>query len=265
MGARLAILAGVLALVTAIPAAAVTNGDGDLRARFEGGILPTRLPRDTPVPVSVTVAGDVSSASGDDANLPQLTRIAVAINRQGVLFDRGLPVCRPSSIRTGNRALGRQACGGAIVGRGHVTVQVRIPGQLPFLVHAEVLAFNGPRRGGRKLILAQAYARRPPGSFILTFRVSRRSGAFGTVLTTRLPPSTRGWAYLTHFDLTLHRTYLYRGQRRSFVSAACPAPPGFRRIPFPFAEATFDFENGQRLSMSQAGVCRVAGSPVGGY
>ena len=49
-------------------------------------------------------------------------------------------------------------------------MQVHIPSQPPFTVKAKLLAFNGPRKNGHKLILAQAYARKPPGAFILTFR-----------------------------------------------------------------------------------------------
>ncbi len=247
-----------LLLIAGAPAWAVQNQDGDLVATFDGGLRPTRLPRDALAPVAVRVAGNVRSASGETDRLPQLRRITVGINRGGRLFDRGLPVCRAESIAPASERDARRICRGAIVGSGHVTVQVRIPSQLPFPVRAKILAFNGPRAGGGKLILAQAYARQPPGAFILTFHVDRRRGTFGTVLATTLPPETREWAYITHFDMTLHRTYTYRGTRRSYVSAACEAPAGFDSALFPFARATYGFDNGQQLTMSQAATCRVA-------
>ncbi len=247
-----------LLLCAGVAARAASNGDGDLIAQFDGGLSPAALPRRTPVPVAVRVEGNVRSASGNTAALPQLSRITVGINRQGRLFDRGLPVCHAKTIQPASEAGARAACGGAIVGSGHVTVQVRIPSQLPFLVHARLLAFNGPRQNGHKLILAQAYARKPPGAFILTFRVGRRGGTFGTVLSTTLPRATRKWAYLTHFDMTLHRTYVYRGVRRSYVSAACAAPAGFDSVLFPFAKATYAFDTGQQLSMSVARICHVS-------
>ena len=112
-----------------------------------------------------------------------------------------------------------------IVGSGHALVQARIPEQPPLLIHGRMLVFNGPRRHGHKLILAQIYSDRPPGAFILPFRVSGRPGTFGTVLSATLPHRSR-WAYLTHFDMTLHRVYAYRGRRRSFASAACDAMSG---------------------------------------
>lgn len=260
---RLAIplIAAVFAAWALAPgvAPAASNRDGDLLTTFEGGISPAKLPRDRLAPVAVRVAGDVRSASGATDRIPQLRRIQVAINRQGRLFDRGLPVCRARQIQPARERSARRICRGAIVGDGSVEVQVRIPGQLPFQVNAKLLAFNGPRRGGEKLILAQAYADDPPGAFILTFRVKRRRGTFGTVLTTTLPRATREWAYLTHFDLRLHRTYRWRGQRRSYVSAACAAPAGFSTAVFPFARATYSFDSGQRLTVAQSDVCRVAG------
>ncbi|MBK5219568.1 MAG: hypothetical protein JJE35_07265 [Thermoleophilia bacterium] len=253
----LAVLVALL-LAAGVPAGAVTNGNGDLIATFDGSLSPTALPRESLAPVGVHVAGSFRSASGDSDHLPQLRRIVVAINRGGRLFDRGLPVCRSRQIQPSTEAEARRVCGDGLIGSGHVTVQVRIPSQLPFKVRAKLLVFNGPRQNGQKLIFAEAYARNPPGTFLLTFRVDRRSGTYGTVLSTTLPRRTRNWAYLTHFDMTLRRTYTYRERERSFVSASCPAPAGFNRIVFPFAKATYGFANGQSLSLSEAAVCRVA-------
>jgi hypothetical protein len=255
---RLLGAAVLLFLCVSMPARAVTEQEGDLIVNFKGGIHPTQLPRNEPAPVAVRVAGNVRSASGNAEGLPQLRRITVAINQQGKLFDRGLPVCRAHQIQPSTEKQARQICGPAIVGSGHVTVQIRIPSQSSFLVHANLLAFNGPRRNGHKLILAQVYARKPPGAFVLVFQVIKQGGTYGTVLSTTLPRSTLKWAYLTHFDMTLHRTYLYRGKRHSYVSAACSAPAGFDKTPFPFARATYDFTTGQRLTMSEVGVCSVA-------
>lgn len=261
MWARRAKLLGMMAalmLCASAPVRAASNGEGDLVTRFDGAMSPTSLPRTTPAPVSVRVSGDVESASGDAESLPQLKRITVGINRQGRLFDRGLPVCRARMIQSASEKEGRRICGGAIVGTGHVVVQVRLPPQPPFDVRAKLLAFNGPYEHGHKLIIAQVYASSPPGAFLLVFRVSRGPGLFGTVLSTTLPPETRKWAYLLHFDMTLHRTYVYRGARYSYVSAACAAPPGFNNVLFPLARATYGFGNGQHFAMSVARSCQVS-------
>jgi len=252
--------AAVMLLCGALPAGAELTQEGDLIASFAGSLSPTALPRNAPAPVAVRVAGDVRSATGAADALPQLHTIKVAINRRGRLFDRGLPICEVATIQPANERAAKRVCGGAIVGSGHVALRAHIPSQPVFSVTAKLLAFNGPRRNGHKLILAQAYARKPPGAFVLTFVVRKAKGTFGTTMTTTLPRSAREWAYLTHFDMTLRRTYDYRGARRSYVSAACPAPPGFRSALFPFARATYGFADGRRLVTTVAGRCTVKGS-----
>lgn len=256
--ALLAALAA-LAVVASAPAWGVIRADGDLIASFEARLNPSALPRSSPAPVSVSVAGDLRSASGQLDALPQLRRIVVAINREGRLTDRGLPVCRARRIQPSTPRRARRVCGGAEVGGGHAIVRVHLGSQPPFTVKARLIAFNGPRRNGNRLIFAHAFAPDPPGSFLLTFEVTRQPGQFGTVLTTVLPRATRGWAYLTHFDLTLHRTYRYRGQRRSYVSASCAAPAGFDSAVFTFARTTYNFAGGRSLSMSETSTCRVSG------
>lgn len=250
---------GLVLLCVGLPARAAPVKDGDLIASFEGKISPTALPRSRPVPIGVSVSGDVRSASGETDSLPQLRTIRVAINRRGVLFYRGLPVCDVSEIQPATEQAARRICGGSLVGSGHVIVQVHLQGQLPFAVRAPLLAFNGPRRHGQKLILAQAYSRQPPGAFVITFRIERRPGLYGTVMNTSLPLAAREWAYLTHFDMTLRRTWRYRGARRSFVSAACPAPAALHSAIFPLARATYGFADGRRLSTSETGRCTVRG------
>jgi hypothetical protein len=248
-----------LTFLASLPAAAEIDQDGDLVVALDGAMSPTALPRKAAAPVSVRIAGDIRSASGDPEALPQVRTISVAINRQGRLFDRGLPTCPIAAEQPATEHNVRRECGGALVGSGHVRLRVRYPGQPSFPVSANLLAFNGPRRNGHKLIYAQAYARKPPGSFVLTFRLHRRPGVFGTVMSTTLPPATRRWAYLTHFDLVLHRTYRWGGKRRSYISAGCPAPPGFRSVEFPLAEAIYRFADGRSLGVSTSGRCTVLG------
>lgn len=262
MPARLLLIAAAALLAAAGQALAVSNGRGDLLATFDARLDPSALPREDLAPVAVSVAGSLRSASGQLDRLPQLRRITVAINSQGQLFDRGLPTCRPRRIQPASQANARRACPGAVIGDGQVTVRVHLGAEPPFTVAAKLLVFNGPRRDGNRLILANAYAPDPPGSFLLTFEVERRPGRFGTVLSTTLPPGTRSWAYLTDFSMTLHRTYSWRGQRRSYLSAACAAPAGFATALFPFARTTYRFAGGQTLSMSEAARCRV--TDVGG-
>jgi hypothetical protein len=251
----IAIAAGLLC--RAAPAGAEISQQGNLITSFRGDMVPKKLPRQAPAPVSVGVSGSFRTA--DSTPLPQLRTISVAINGAGRLYDAGLPVCRVGSIQPATEANARETCGGSIVGSGHVTVGVRLSNQEPFEVKGSLLAFNGPVEHGDKLILAQVYARDPPGAFVLPFKVRERPGLFGTVMTTSLPASALGWAYLSHFDMTLHRTYRYGGATHSYVSAACSAPAGFPGAVFPFAKATYGFAGGRTMRTTVVRSCKVRG------
>lgn len=249
------IAALLLIAACACTAQAELNQQGKLVVRFDSELVPKRLPRHRPAPIAVTVSGDVKTTK--DGRLPQLRRISVAINRSGRFYDRGLPTCRLQSIQPSTEAAARRICGDAIIGHGEVTVRARIDNQRSFSVDGRLLAFNGPRRQGRKLILAQVYTQDPPGAFVLTFKLTKKRGLFGTVMRTTLPRKAWGWAFLTHFSMTLHRVYEEGGQRRSLISAACAAPKGFPGAIFPFAKATYGFDNGQSLTTAVSRSCKV--------
>jgi hypothetical protein len=258
MPVRLCLVAALLlALCLTGSSQAEIAQEGNLRASFDGQMTPKRLPRHTPAPVAVRVAGDFKALAG--TSLPQLRTISIAINSAGVLDDAGLPICRVESIEPATETAAHRICGRAIVGSGHVSLEIHLENQSPFSVEGHLLAFNGPIKRGRKLILAQVYARDPPGAFVLTFKLKKRPGVFGTVMSTSLPPSARGWAYLTHFDMTLNRRYRYRGKSHSYVSAACSAPAGFPGAPFPFASARYGFAGGQTLKTTVVRNCKVRG------
>jgi hypothetical protein len=245
-------------LCLAIPAQAELSQEGDVRASFQGAIKPNKLPRDDYAPVGVTVAGGARALNG--SRLPQLQKITVAINRVGRLYDKGLPTCEVSRIQPSTEEVARRVCGEAIVGDGHVTLLVRLNGQSDFLVNGKLLAFNGPRKNGRKLILAQIYSHNPPGAFVLSFEVRKQKGTYGTVIETELPSYAKSWAYLTFFEMSLKRTYRHAGKTRSYVSAACAAPEGFTKVLFPFAKASYRFAGGKVLKTSISRTCSVKGS-----
>jgi hypothetical protein len=120
-----------------------------------------------------------------------------------------------------------------------------------------VLAFNA-LLGGRPAILAHVYGREPAAtSRIIVFHIRRTAGTYGTVLTAVVPESLDHWGHLTHFDLRLHRDFTYRGRPHSYLSAACPAPPGFPGATFTFARASIGFADGRTLATTLTRNCRV--------
>ena len=243
------------ALALAGPASAELTQQGKLLVGFNGGLSPKTLPRNKPAPVAVKVEGDIKTTQG--APLPQLRTITVAINRAGRLDDKGLPTCNVDAIQPATEAEAQTLCHRSIVGSGHVSLQAHIQGQHSFPVEGKLLAFNGPKKHGKKIVLAQVYSDDPPGAFVLTFTLKKQPGLFGTVMSTTLPAEAMGWAYLTHFDMTLDRSYRHKGVIHSYVSAACSAPAGFPGAVFPFAKASFGFAGGQKLRTTVVRSCRV--------
>jgi hypothetical protein len=78
------------------------------------------------------------------------------------------------------------------------------------------------------------------------------------VLRASLPEVTGDAAAITGLTLTLGRSFGPDGHRRSYVSAGCPAPPGFPGAVFPLARARFGFGN-RTLTSTLTRSCRVRG------
>lgn len=255
-GPRLIGVALLVALAVAGVARGESGADGNVLVSFSGGISPKTLPRAGTAPVGVSVDSTFKAIDGADPP-PQLREISIGINRQGKIFDSGLPTCRVRSIQPTTIAAARRICGGAIVGSGHVQVRIHLTNQAPFTFTGPLLVFNAKPTGGKRRLLAQVYGIKPPSAFVLTFKVLQRKGTFGTVIRTVLPKPAQKWAYVTHFDMRLQRTYTYEGKRRSYVSAGCSAPAGFSGALFPFARGKFKFAGGLAVTVPLNRECKV--------
>jgi hypothetical protein len=252
-----AALLGLLALHPPLTAAEVTQKRG-VRVSVQGSIKPSKLPRTGSAPVAVSFAGSVHTT--DPAGPPQLKEISVSINRHGHLDTRGLPRCRMGRIDPSTTREALSACRSSLIGEGSFSANVRLPEQSPFPSEGKVLAFNG-RLHGRPAAFAHIYGTKPvPTSYVLPFLIKQTGGGtFGIVLTASLPQVTGDWGYVTGISMTLKRRFTYRGKARSYMSAGCPAPAGFRQAIFPLARTSFSFEGGLTLTSTLTRSCRVRG------
>jgi hypothetical protein len=259
-GWRLRLFAGVAllaAIVVAASASAELTQRGNLFIRFDGGIGPQKLPRHTPAPISVRIEGTIKVPPGEDP--PALRRIKVALNRAGQLNTQGLPVCHRGQIAVGNSADALTACGTALVGSGGIVARTTLPDQSATTVRGDLLLFNSVVHG-REAILGHIYQTHPvPITRIVVFEIRRKAGTFGTVITAEITPAIERNGYLKSIFLQLERRYAFRGQQRSYLSAACSAPPGFTLATFPFAEAAMSFDDGRTLSSTLVRSCGVKG------
>lgn len=259
LGGAKTVLAAALAvaLVFASLARAELVEHGDLFVSFKGGLNPAALPRDSLAPIEVSVDGTVRTLSGE--NPPALRRIVIALNSGGVLDARGLPRCRRNQIESSSSDAALAECRDALVGSGVYLAKTAFPEQGAFPSDGKILAFNAVV-AGRPAILAHVYGTEPvPITRIVTFEIRRRGGTYGTVLSGDLPVSVNRYGYVKRIALTLFRRYEYRGQQRSYLSAACPAPSGFPGAVFPFARAAMTFADGRTLSSTLTRTCRVRG------
>jgi hypothetical protein len=253
-------LVAVLALASAcLLIASVADAElverGNLFVKFAGGIAPTALPRTERAPISVRVDGTVRVLSGERP--PALRHITIAINHGGVIDTRGLPTCRRSQIEPGTSQQALEACRSALVGEGRYVGALALPEQDRFPMQGRVLAFNAVVNGQRA-ILAHVYGGDPvPNSRIIVFHIRQAQGTFGTTLSAALPARLNRSGYLKKISLTLRRTFVYRGRKHSYLSAACSAPAGFTSATFPFSRVSMTFADGRKLSSTLIRTCRV--------
>jgi hypothetical protein len=240
----LAVALGLLAL--AAGAAGEATQKHGLIVSFGGSIVPRVLPRSGTAPIEVTIEGRVRTAQG--AVPPSLGRLVLEINRNGVLDRHGLPSCHLPELRSASSRAALAACRSARVGDGLVGGQVTLPEQPPFEFRGHVIAFNGRTPDGDPAILAHLYSNDPAAlTFVLALRVKRIAGTYGTRLVATIPLRSRRILHVTRFRLHLGRTYRAGGRLRSYLSAGCPAPPGFPGANFPLARASYDFVGGTSL------------------
>lgn len=245
----------LLLLAAAMPAQAALTQKGDLFIRFDGGISPNALPRHSRAPISVRLEGTIRQIGGDHP--PGLRRMRVALNRAGHIETKGLPVCRQNEIRNLSTAEAIKACGPSLVGSGGYTVRTTLPNQAETVNPGEILLFNG-RDHGHSAILAHAYQTEPvPISRLFVFHISHPGGTYGTVINADVPSGLSRHGYLKTIYMDLQRSYTYRGERRSYLSASCAAPAGISKALFPFARASMSFDDGRTLSSVISRTCRV--------
>jgi hypothetical protein len=258
-GKKTAVLAITAALfaTTATLAQAELTQRGDLFVSFSGGIAPAALPRHALAPITVSVAGEVRTLSGERP--PALRRITIAINSGGHLDTHGLPLCHLGQIEASSDQQALTACGPALVGGGSYAAKTAFPEQAAFPSRGRILAFNS-LVGGHRAILAHIYGTNPvPITRIIVFHIRQTHGTYGTLLTGELPVAVNRYGYLKRISLSLHRRFTYRGRTRSYLSAACAAPAGFPGAVFPFAHASMTFADGRTLSSTLTRSCEVRG------
>jgi hypothetical protein len=251
----LGMLASLLILaVVAMPVDAERNASGNLTVFLKGGISPRTLPRTHEAPVALRIHGGIRTAVG--IPLPRVTKVRLELAYKGELDTRGLPLCRKADLSAADIREALSICRSALVGRGQLYARIFLPYQLPFGLHAELLAFNGKTSQGRTSVWVLAYSPDPPVSFVLPFHVRREQGAFPTVLVSAIPSNVGPWPHFAQFNIVISRSFRYQGRLHSYLSASCPLPPRFTSGLLSLARATFSVADTPDLSVETVRTCR---------
>lgn len=227
----------IVAVTIGAVSGAVIEQKENLRVSFDADFAPRALPRLEPAPVKVQVEGKIATTDG--THPPPLRWLELEIHRNGNLSGEGLPVCRASALQSTSTQTAIARCRRSLVGNGSFRAEVDL-GRNVF-ANGEILAFRS-RRDGKEVLLMHLFASAPVRfTLIVPLTVSHRKGQFGTVMRARIP-RIGGIVSVTEIGLTIGRRYTYRGESRSYVSAACSAPAGSNLAVFPFARGRFLFE-----------------------
>ena len=241
--------------ISAYATAATIQSEG-LRITAHAQLTPYKLPRKTPAPIAVFIAGHLQSTEGGVP--PQLQKLRIEVNRHGLLQSEGLPVCRIPEIQPASTERALSNCGDALIGSGQFWANIVLPDQGAYRTHGRLLVFNG-REGKKPVILAHIYTSNPFNtSFVIPFAMRHIArGPYATELEASLPQALGSWGYLDRIKLTLKRKYTYKGRRLSYFNAACPAPGKAPRTSFALALATFSFAGRPSMSATVEKTCGV--------
>ncbi|HEX6753482.1 MAG TPA: hypothetical protein VF093_07870 [Solirubrobacterales bacterium] len=211
---------------------------GDLLITGEGGVTPTRLPKDRDAPITIYGGGTISTVSG--AYPPVIKDINFEFDKHGSVVTTGLPVCTSAKLQATTVAAARKNCPGAIVGKGFGRGVVVFPEQPAIPVSSPITLFNGPKKGGNDTVFAHFYTTVPaPVAFVIPIVIQKISkGVYGYRTEARIPPIAGGNGIPLSGHLTIGKKWTYKGKRYSYVNARCATGRLQARGEFGFRDGT---------------------------
>jgi hypothetical protein len=194
---------------------------GNLVFTFNGGFSPTKLPKKTMAPITLTASGKVQSKDG--SHPPALKEAIVETDKNGAVFVKGLPVCKSGQLQSRDTTAAKKACPKSIIGSGRTTVEVLFPESKPIPVDSALTVFNGGQKGGTTTFYIHAYFTAPiSGAIVTTVKIKKiHNGRYGLKSVASIPKIANGAGSVLSFDLKIGKTYTYKGKKVSVLSAKC--------------------------------------------
>lgn len=251
---RITVVATGLTLLVA--AAALAKPEvvrvGPLFLRDNGGISPTKLPRNEMAPISANLNATIGTTDG--SHPPAIRSVNLDFDKTIQVNARGLPGCTERQLVARSTVAAKNACADAIIGSGKGEVEVAFPEQQPFSATGPIVLFNGGVHGGTTLILIHTYVAVPaPTAVIATAKLTKiHRGRYGTHVVARIPSIAGGFGSVTKFKITIKRSFTYKGKKQSYLTASCPTGHYY-------TEGEVGFADGTTLGITHVLPCSPAG------
>ncbi len=236
---RAAALLLALAAIGAVPAVAqeAVVKVNDIVLRADGGFQPQTLPRQRYAPIEFQ--GHVEIAAKGGGKPVALEEAVVDFDRDGRLSVAGLPSCRPELLASLGVREGREACAGAIVGKGRIEAAIELDGGGALRGSSALTIFNGPAQDGRPTVVLHARTNVPETqTFAILVPIERRRGGFRYRARLAVPPIAGGRGAITRIEVEVGRRFTSAGKRRSYVAARCSDGVIHTHGRFTFADGT---------------------------
>lgn len=194
---------------------------GNLIVDGDGGVAPTRLPRDHVASVKAFFHGSIKDLDGTRPS--PLTRLVLEIDKHSLVVTEGLPKCTMAKLRATTTKQARSLCPGAIVGTGFGTVLTELPEQPPIKTSSPITIFNGPEKDGNPTAIGHAHLTYPgPTTYLVQSEIEKiHHGRYGYRVEVDLPKIVDWSGSPISGRLTINRRWRDRGRTLSYANASC--------------------------------------------
>ncbi|HEX7058322.1 MAG TPA: hypothetical protein VF176_00520 [Solirubrobacterales bacterium] len=193
-------------------------------------------------------------STADGSHPPAIKEVMVDFDKAFQVNTLGLPVCKSGQLQARDTDDAKKACSEAIVGSGNGEVEVQFEDSAPFTAKGPLVLFNGGVKGGVTTLFIHAYVNVPtPTAIVTAVKITRVAHSrFGLHAVAEIPEIAGGAGSVTGFRFKIKRTFSYRGEKKSFITASCPAG-------FLFASAQVQFTDGTTMKLGRAIHCTAQG------
>jgi hypothetical protein len=214
----------VAAIFTVAAVATAKNSQTTIRAgnlvlTIGGEISPSKLPKDTYVPVVASVFGKISTS--DHTHPSAFRETTIDVDKDFKINVKGLPICRPGQIEATDTKAALKACGDTELGTGTAHAEIAFPEQSPIKVSSPLKVFNGGEAGGKVTLLVHTFITVPaPAAIVTQVTIQRKGGGLHSIA--KIPVIAGGSGSALDFSFKLGRTYNYKGRKVGYLEARCP-------------------------------------------